>query len=256
MAVTRSPQPLPWRSMTDILVMLLWGLMLVRYWVTGKLSLLLHPDYQWLSNGAAILLLGLAAMRSVQLARALVEGTDGVASQGHFSLFPRRFSTLLLIGVAVFGLIFNPRPFSSETALQRGLGESVGQTRSQPQRFALGRAPSERTILDWVRTLNVYPEPDAYEGQSINVTGFVIYPPGWPPSTFMVSRFVLTCCAADAYPIGLPVQLLDGQERPPQDQWLTVTGIAQTANIGGKRQLAIDPQNIEVVPEPANPYEY
>lgn len=254
---TRPSRSLPWTAIIDILVLFTWSLMLLRYWVTGKLSLLLHPDYQWLSNGAAILLLGLALMRTVQIFRLLGMGVGyWPQTEAHVALLPRRFSSFLLIAVAVFGFIFTPRPFSSETALQRGLGESIGQTRSQPQRFVISRTPAERTIIDWVRTLNVYPEPDAYKDQAVNVSGFVIHPPDWPDNTFMISRFVLTCCAADAYPVGLPVQVEANQNRPSQDEWLAVVGTMTTGELAGKRQVVIIPTQLEVIPEPANPYEF
>jgi uncharacterized repeat protein (TIGR03943 family) len=54
------------------------------------------------------------------------------------------------------------------------------------------------------------------------VSGFVTHIPGWPDEYFMITRFVLTCCAADAYPVGLPVELPPGTERPKPDTWLEV----------------------------------
>lgn len=248
---------LPWAAILDFLVLLLWGLMLLRFWLTGKLAILLHPDYAWLSHSATVLLLGMAAMRGVQILRSLTQGSRGpTAATGHIALLPRQVSSLLLLSVAIFGLIYVPRPFTSDTALQRGITDSLGQTRSQPQRFVRQQDASDRSIIDWIRTLNAYPEPDAYSGQAANVTGFVIHPPDWPDTYFMVSRFVLTCCAADAYPVGLPVRMAAGQARPPVDSWQAVKGTMTTDTLADRRQLVITPTEITTIPEPQNPYEF
>ncbi len=263
-SLSRSPGPsrprLPWGDVLDALTLLIWSLMLFRYWLTGKLLVLLHPDYAWLSNSAAVILLLLALFKLIQIGLSLgrrpVTGQGGAATPGHVTLLPPKLSSFILLGVAVFGLIYTPRAFASETAIQRGIADTLTLTRSQPQRFVRQTSPDERTIIDWVRTLNVYPEPDAYNDQPVKVQGFVIHPEAWPDDYLMISRFVLTCCAADAYPVGLPVKLAVSRQAYPVDGWLEITGKAATDTLDGQRQLVILPDGLESIPEPRNPYEY
>jgi len=257
---SRQPQgrPLPWFDRSDLLVLLAWGSLLMKYWITGELAVLLHPDYQWLSHTAAILLLGLTALKGWRLwAQSWQSPRRPLpALAQHVTLMPHRWSRGILLAVAVAGLIYSPRPFSSDTALQRGLTDTLSMTRSRPQAFVRQTAPAERTIIDWVRTLHVYPEPDAYSGDAVDVTGFVIHPPDWPASHLMLARFVLTCCAADAYPVGLAVRLPAGQSAPAADTWLRVTGQMTTETLNAQRQLVIAPERWQQVEQPANPYEY
>lgn len=251
-AVPRKP-PTAWfrqSKLLDVLVLLAWSLVLFRYWITGKLFLLLHPDYMWLANGAAVVLLVMAAFKLFQ------KQTIARDTAGHTTLLPPQVSSFILLAVAVVALIYTPQAFASDTAIQRGISDSLTLTRSQPQRFVRQTASEDRTVIDWVRTLNVYPEPDAYTGQSVKVSGFVIHPDNWPEGYLMLSRFVLTCCAADAYPVGLPVQLAVSRQAYAPDTWLEVEGKMITATIGGQRQLTIEPTKLETIPEPRNPYEY
>lgn len=241
-----------WSVALDVLVLLLWGLMILRYWWTGYLAVLLHPDYHWLAIGAGWLLVGLAAWRC----GALVRWRPAKPDMLHVTMLPRRWSVTVLLAVAVFGLIYVPRPFASDTALARGIADPVGLTRSQPQRFVRNTPPEQRSLVDWIRTLNVYPEPDAYAEQPVDVTGFVIRPPSWPAGYLMVARFVLTCCAADAYPIGLPVNLTGQRTDYAADSWIRVEGVMTTATLEGQRRLVIQPETVVAVPEPDNPYEF
>jgi uncharacterized repeat protein (TIGR03943 family) len=240
-----------WPIVWDTLALLLWGLMILRYWWTGRLAVLLHPDYHWLAIGAGWTLLLMAVWRGL----ALIQHRKNLDTP-HIALLPKQWSLAVLLAVAVFGLIFVPRPFSSDAALARGIADPVGLTRSQPQRFARNTPPEERSLIDWIRTINVYPEPDAYTDQPVNLTGFVIHPPNWSENYMMVARFVLTCCAADAYPVGLPVKLTGDRAEFSADSWISVQGTMATETLDGQRRLVIQPNEVVSVPEPKNPYEF
>ena len=265
---TKAPLRLPWRDLTDVLALGAWSAMLFRYWLSGLLLLLLHPNYAWLSNSAAIVLALLAlyklwtAIRSVRAPRVTRTRASSASSEGHVTLLPRNFSSVVLLSIAIFGLIYTPKAFASQTATQRGIADTLTLTRAQPQRFVRAASPEDRSIIDWIRLINVYPEPDAYTDEAVEVEGFVLYPEGWPSGYLMVSRFVLTCCAADAYPVGLPLKVAADDaaattdEPYPVDTWLSVTGKIMTETLNGQRQIAIAPTEIRAIETPKNPYEY
>ena len=247
---------LNWLLWLDVLAILAWGVLLLKYWLTNKLNILLHPNYTWLaySTGAFfVLLAGLRAGQVIQLTRS--RSVPGTTLQ-HFSMLPRSVSAGLLLAIALLGLQFTPQPFASETALDRGVKDTLTMTRARPQAFRGGTQPGERSLVEWVRTLNVYPEPDAYKGQEVNVEGFVIQSPTLPDGYFTIARFVITCCAADVYPVGLPVKLAEGQSPYASDTWLRVQGQMTTETLSEQRQLVIAADQLAEISEPENPYDY
>lgn len=252
----------------DVLALLGWGALLLKYWLTGQLRLLIHPNYFWLVFVTGIILLALGGYKGWLFLRSLTKRSDNEPETvQHMTLFPPGWGSGLLVISALAGLLISPGVLNSQVALQRGISEALPITREQPQAFRATVKPEERTLIDWVRTLNVYPEPDAYTGQKVNVQGFVVHLPQLPDNYLLLTRFILTCCAVDAYPVGLPVKLESSRNQYPPDTWLEVQGqmITETLMVNsqtlqatdtGKRQLVIKAQSIKKIPTPADPYGY
>lgn len=242
----------------DTIALAAWGVLLLKYWLTGKLFLLIHPNYMGLTIAAGIALLVMSFVKGSALLTRWTRTADRPAPPPHVTLFPPGWSNAILLVVAIVGLLIEPRPFASQTAIQRGLTDSTLSTRTKPQAFRSSTRPEDRSLIDWVRTLNVYPEPDAYTGQKVNLQGFVVYPPAaqMPEQYLLISRFVITCCAADVYPVGLPVKLSEPRSQYPADKWFEVEGQMITETLGGKRQLVIQASALKPIPAPKNPYEY
>lgn len=241
----------PW---LDALAITTWGILMLQYWLSGKLYLLIHPNFFGLviGCGIALLLLGFLKMREIWRKRRLAN-TSNIQ---HMNLFPPGAGSALLLTAAILGLIITPRVFASDTAIQLGVTDLLSTGRVQPQSFRPSIRPEDRSLVDWARTLNVYPEPDSYTGQKAKVQGFVVHPPDIGENYIFLARFVLTCCVADAYPVGLPVKLPENQERYPPDTWLEVEGQMITETLAGKRNLTIAATSIQEIPQPRNPYSY
>jgi uncharacterized repeat protein (TIGR03943 family) len=237
----------------DVLAISLWGVLFLKYWLTGKLYLLIHPNYFWLTVVAGFSLILVGLWRAISLLRR--PGRSGVAMP-HLSLFPPGWSSFLLLVTAILGLLISPRAFASQTAMDRGVADTMTLTRLKPQAFTASTKSDDKSIVDWVRTLTVYPEPDAYTGQKVKVQGFVVHPPNLPPEYLLISRFVITCCAADAYPVSLPVKLSQSRDAFKPDSWQEVEGQMITEKLADKRQLVIAASSLKPVEEPKNPYDY
>jgi uncharacterized repeat protein (TIGR03943 family) len=240
------------KSWLDITAVTAWGILLLKYAIDGTLYILVHPSYYLLVTvtGGCLLLIGI--FQSWRLFRGKIDSPQEL----HSSLLPHGVTTMLLLGTAIAGLIITPKLFTSKAAIQRGVSsEAVTVTRSQTQSFRASVKPESKTLVDWVRTLNNYPEPDAYLGQKVNINGFVFYSKDLPANYLMLSRFVITCCAADAYPVALPVKFTGTRQTYPQDSWFQVKGKAIVETFSGSRQLVIEASELKSIPTPKNPYQ-
>jgi uncharacterized repeat protein (TIGR03943 family) len=97
--------------------------------------------------------------------------------------------------------------------------------------------------------------PETLEGRLVRMVGFVT-PDTDAPSGWLLTRFSIGCCAADAFP--LKVAVLNEVSRDA-DEWVEVVGVyrpspVQGADDSGPPQLGV--VQARSVPQPDNPYEY
>jgi uncharacterized repeat protein (TIGR03943 family) len=255
----RSLQTAPWRQWLDIFAIGLWGAVLLTFWRTRQLGLLIHPAFNGLVVGAGLLLLvvffssALVIVRSRRSARSAEE--DGAAN--HTPVLPAGMTGTLLLVAALMALVVPPKPFTSTKVMARGgPSETLIATRANPQAFRSNAKPEDRTLLEWVRTIAAYPEPDAYGGQRAVVSGFVLRSDELPTGYFWLARFAITCCAADAYPITLTAKMPPGRAIPPNDTWLQVSAEAKSVTWDDRRQVAFQIETVKEIPAPKNPYDY
>jgi uncharacterized repeat protein (TIGR03943 family) len=73
--------------------------------------------------------------------------------------------------------------------------------------------------------------------------------------TFQISRFVVTCCAADAVPVSLPV-FWSGSGALENDQWVEVSGHFEIRSIADTPMPVLVAESVTVVEMPEMPYLY
>ncbi|MFB5193210.1 TIGR03943 family putative permease subunit [Alicyclobacillus fastidiosus] len=77
---------------------------------------------------------------------------------------------------------------------------------------------SEETIADEYGTNGT-----GVVGRNVSITGFVYHPPRFPYNTFILTRYFIFCCIADAEPVGILVQSQKSQTLT-NDEWVSVNG--------------------------------
>jgi len=74
-----------------------------------------------------------------------------------------------------------------------------------------------------------------------------------PDGQFMLARYVLNCCTADAGGVGMRVAWTNGQSMP-NDQWVRVSGNVRTIEIDGILHPLLIAQSVRVIEVPDRPY--
>lgn len=225
------------------------GLMLYEKIGNGTLAFYINKRFEWLVFAGVLLYLILAftlAWRMLQRATPVAALTARITSWT---------SVLLLALPALIGFVAPARPLGASAIASRGIGlQSApgGPGGDRLQQAAAG----PRNILDWLRMIGATADPSELAGQQADVTGFVYKnDPRFADGQFMVSRFTVSCCVADAAAIGLIVRT-DKLAEFEQDQWVRVVGRFTVGKFGGEKIPLIAAESIEPVQQPEQPYLY
>lgn len=228
--------------------------------VTGRLALYIHPRYFEFTIIMAVIagVLALAAFVVVPDGHGHAEG-HGHADAGkrHWRWLGAAGSTLIAAAAVVGLLVLPPSTLSSATVTQRDLNGSASTLSRDEAVELVGADYTTFTMKDWISLLRQGVGEDVLAGKTATVTGFVTPDESDPENVFFAARFVVTCCAVDAQPIGLPVYSPGWQDRFETDSWVTVSGGFRTnpSQIGNE-VLVMVPDAIAPVPEPDSPYVY
>lgn len=167
---------------------------------------------------------------------------------------------VVLCTTAVFGLlVIKPATLTTSAVNQRGMNSGIGagiKTTNAIPLFSGGDFDSF-TIKDWSSLLVQTSDISFYAGKSATIIGFVSPDPDDSKNVFFVSRFVVTCCAVDARPIGVPVYLPDWQSRFKADDWVKATGkFIVNPSTKSQQHIVIQPDSLLPTTEPQEPYVY
>ncbi len=221
---------------------------------SGNVANYIANKFLWLSWLAAGLLLVLALMALIALVRPAPHDHD----HDHDSAGLWSWAGLGLVTLpVVFGLLLPSRPLDSRAI--EGVASDLSSINTSGS-TRLDIAPQNRNILDWLRAFGSATDPAVLNGQPVDVVGFVYRDARFDgTSQFMVTRFIISCCVADAQAIGLGV---DWAQAPTlrEDTWIRVRGTLEVREFEGVLSpwLVADegPDGIQVVAQPENPYLY
>jgi uncharacterized repeat protein (TIGR03943 family) len=90
-------------------------------------------------------------------------------------------------------------------------------------------------------------------GNRVVLDGRVFRDTTLPPGRFVIYRFVVVCCAADAMPIQVVVQSPRGSNFH-DDDWVRVAGTFRSEERDGKVFYFIDADQVDAIATPQEPY--
>jgi uncharacterized repeat protein (TIGR03943 family) len=161
---------------------------------------------------------------------------------------------VVLILPLLFGFLIKPSSLSAEQFWNRKGDENsnliLSRQLSDPPKFVFNS--ENRSLEDWIRLIAQMPDDGQFVGQKVKLTGFVVRD-NQNTEIFYLSRYVLSCCAADARPIGLPI-IYGENVSINENEWLEVKGEFEMMEMNGEENLLIKIQEFKRISEPENPY--
>ena len=222
------------------IALLAWGSLFAWLWLSGESVRYLGPRTQWVVPVGAIGLM-LAAAGYLR------------ATRGRPSLRPSALEALGLAGFVIpilaaatlahaqLGSLAASNKFSSRGIDPSALARLATRDASRIGFLQLNAAGRDEGLAK---------ELGLAAGKPVQLTGFVSsVPTGRGP--FELSRFYITCCVADAVPVGVHVARGTVRHlRLARDDWLDVTGVLTR----GHREWIVRAVRIERVDAPSDPY--
>ena len=233
-----------WPRSLRALALTAWAGFFAWLWVSGEMARYLGPRTYWVVPfGVAVL--GCAAVMHVLTLR---------------SPMPARrpspmdlVATLLLVAPLIAVSIVPNADFGSLAASRKSTSGGVSAAAElNPQADTVIDNPMFRDIAYAEESQRYADATGIGDGSEVQLLGFVDEGDGGPEGTIELTRFYVSCCAADAIPYSVAVEPPAGAPELGDDEWAEVSG---TLERRGDRFVVVA-DTFEGVAEPEEPYLY
>jgi putative membrane protein len=218
------------------LVLVAWAALFTWLWVSGESVRYLGPRTQWVIPVGAI---GLALAGAGYLLSTSHREYPRIGRREGLGLAALLVPVLaaLVLANAQLGALAASNKLSSRGIDSAALARLASRDAKQVGFLQLNAAGHDAQLS---RELGLV------AGRPIELTGFV----SEAGRSFTLSRFYITCCVADAVPVGVRVVAAGPRPEVRRDAWLNVTGVL----VRGDREWNVRALRIERIKPPADPY--
>ncbi|MGJ3238629.1 MAG: TIGR03943 family putative permease subunit [Anaerolineae bacterium] len=242
------PQSQASQEWTKALILLGLGVYFIFLIISGNLINYINLRFAWLSYVAAVLFFGLGVWSTLRLFNQRLQMVGH--SNAHL---PISWNGIFVVGLPlIFATMLPSQPLGADAISGSVSLNAIGGV-STEARFNI--PPIERNVLDWLREFDTVTNPSELDGLPVDIIAFVYREPDLNENQFMAARFTLSCCVADAFAIGMPVETPEARDWTDGD-WVRIQGTLQVDEFRGERIPIIIPTQIEPTDAPDNPYLY
>ena len=236
------------------LILALTGFFLLEKVWSGKILLYINQRFVLLILIAGIVLIACAQFIFQERKKSETEENE-VQGSNLPTLSPgSRVNLIWMVIPLLLGMFVPARALGTSAISNRGITVSSpftiqGATNTQ----ALDRPAEQRTVLDWIRAFHAQSDPHSLDGETVDVIGFVYHDPRLKTDQFLIGRYAISCCIADATAIGITVNW--GQSGALQDNnWVRVQGTLSASVLDGQPVPVIAADQVNPITEPDQPY--
>lgn len=249
------------KALLKVIVFIALGLFLGSRLLNGTLSFYIHPRFNILTVLTAVTLIIVGLIYGRQHLPTIFTGEEPDHEHHHQDHAHDPDHNLTWLGLiilaipVVLGLVVRPQPLGANALQTRDINIGSLTSAYAPDRSDLSKinTSSERNILDWLYLFQQSENLSEFNGEAVNAIGFVYQDERFGEDEFMVSRFTVACCVADANPVGLIVSWPETADLQP-DQWVEVSGTLQTGTFDGFEIVFLMAETVTPTDTPAQPY--
>lgn len=205
--------------------------------VSGRSNLYLSTRTDW------VIPIGAVVLSAAALGRLFSVRVSSTSALSRRDLFTSAFMLLPVVVVVALP----PTSLGSFAASQRSSFSSVALS-SSPEDLATG----ELSLMDLggaIRSTDGLNALVERAGSPVSFDGFVVRDKGMPADEFQLTRFIVTCCVADALEVDVRVVgVTPGQFS--EDEWVNVRGTLYPLG----SQIVVQASEITTIPKPKRPY--
>lgn len=223
---------------------------------TGRLELYIHPRYVVFTIVMAVLG-GAASVAAFLVVPGAHHHHNHEEPEG---ARPSRWRTAgsfvasgaIVVAAVVALLVLPPAALTSATADNRDIAGSTALSDADTTEL-VGSDSANFTVKDWATLLHQGLGDDFFTGKPAAFSGFLVATDD--PDVVYVARFLVTCCAVDAQPLGVPVLLPGWHDDFAADDWVEVSGsFAPNPEAGASEPIVLVPAEVIPIEQPAQPY--
>lgn len=272
-------------TLRDAFILLLWGGGILTLAVTGKLSLYLHPSLKPFTIAGAVILCVMAGYvaRSLFASRPSPHHDSCCSGHDHHHEESASFvadcaKTALLLVPVLLVLHIGGEGYTAAMVKNRGVVNDLAKlpaANGAPSRSSIESSsasvnstspvaastpapgPMPLQVIDLLYALQMPSYREEFEGkESEMIAQFIPMTTGNPKGDrFQAVRMFITCCAADAKPVGITVRA-NPIPNVPEMGWVKITGRPTFPMEGGKRTALLEASKVEPCDAPSEPFVY
>jgi uncharacterized repeat protein (TIGR03943 family) len=257
------------RHFLSCLTFIIWTVIFGYYYASGNFTDFLTPSFGWLvllaANLSGCFALALIFQKKKDLVCDHHDHAHHHGDEHHHHHEPPLIRIFILFIPVLFILNFQSWQLGSYAFKKRAVGliktGGINNRASQPKEKASsvnqdgfsGTSPAAKPDEE-ISLIDIHMGFDKLLNSSIKTKG--IYMEGaqeLPEGTWVVFRFVMTCCVADAQPVAI---LVKGKlpEEAKADSWIEIEGKLKQIDVHGNPAAVIEAEKISMISAPANPY--
>ena len=168
---------------------------------------------------------------------------------------PAAANLWFMIVPLMIGLLIPARPLDSSAFATKGFNTTAPLVSADSTAKLFETESQDRNVLDWLKIFYYETDISPYLGQQASVIGFVYRDDQLNEDQFYVSRFIISCCAADASSIGMIATWPDAKNLK-NDSWVLVKGTISSLTLKDQVLPMVVVESVQDMPVPEQPYLY